>query len=114
MFCIRLKELRKEKGVTQKDFSKFFKIASGTIAMWEVGKREPDFETVKKIADYFKVSIDYLLGRSDIRNPEEDQDKITIWGLDDKIYHHLSELPEEGKEDLIKYIELLKLKYGKD
>lgn len=63
MFHIRLKELRNQKGLTQRDFSKVFKVSTGAIAMWETGKRQPDNDMMIKLADYFGVSVDYLLGR---------------------------------------------------
>lgn len=61
MFSENLKHLRKIKGITQTQFAAEFNISSGTIAMWETGKRMPDSETLKRIAQYFNVSIDYLL-----------------------------------------------------
>ena len=69
MISQRLKELRKEKGITQKQFSEIFQVASGTIAMWEIGKRQPDIQMIDRIASYFDVSVDYLLGKTDIKNP---------------------------------------------
>ncbi len=62
MFAQRLKELRVKSGLTQMQFAEIFKISSGTIAMWETGKRAPDKDTIVKIANYFHVSTDYLLG----------------------------------------------------
>lgn len=61
----RLKELRKRENITQVQFARIFDISAGTIAMWETGKREPDIDTIIKIADYFNVSVDYLLGKSE-------------------------------------------------
>lgn len=69
MISQRLKELRKEKGITQKQFAEIFQVASGTIAMWEIGKRQPDIQMIDRIASYFGVSVDYLLGKTDIKNP---------------------------------------------
>lgn len=65
----KLKELRKKKGITQTDFAKEFNISIGTIGNWETGNREPDYEMLQKIADYFDVSVDYLLGREEKRRP---------------------------------------------
>lgn len=65
MFASKLKELRKAKGITQEIFADEFNISRGTIAMWETGKREPAHETLLKLADYFNVSVDYLLGREE-------------------------------------------------
>ena len=65
MFSDRLRALRKAHDLTQVQFAKEFLVASGTIAMWETGKREPDFSTMQRLADFFDVSVDYLLGRTD-------------------------------------------------
>ena len=65
MFADRLKTLRKESGLTQVQFAAEMSVASGTVAMWETKKREPSFEALVKIADYFGVTLDYLLGRVD-------------------------------------------------
>ena len=69
MFSDRLKELRKSSGLTQIQFAEKFNIAKGTIGMWESGKREPDFDTAQRIADFFGVTVDYLLGRSSEKTP---------------------------------------------
>ena len=66
MFQIRLKKLREEKNMSQYVFAKDFGIAQSTVGGWESGKREPNFETVQKLADYFNVSVDYLLGRDEV------------------------------------------------
>lgn len=65
MFAQRLRELRKNKDITQIEFARQFNIATGTIGMWETGKRQPDYDTLLNIAKYFDVSVDYLLGRDD-------------------------------------------------
>lgn len=65
MFGDKLKELRNRENITQYQFAGIFKISTGTIAMWETNKRQPDFDMLQKIADYFDVSVDYLLGRTD-------------------------------------------------
>jgi len=65
VFVTRLKELRKEHGVTQMD------VAVGTHAQvrvyqyYESGKRKPGFDSLIALADFFNVSIDYLVGRTD-------------------------------------------------
>lgn len=67
----RIKELRTERGITQADLAKILKISDRAVGYYENGDREPDYSTLLKIADYFDVSIDYLLGASDIKNPNE-------------------------------------------
>ena len=59
-----LKALRNANGLTQDELSRRLKISRSTISMYESGLRQPDFETLELIADYFNVDIDYLLGRS--------------------------------------------------
>lgn len=66
----RIKELRTEFGITQADLAKLLKISDRAVGYYEKGEREPDNETLIKIAEYFKVSVDYLLGRTDIRNAD--------------------------------------------
>ena len=63
MFSVRLKQLRKERGLLQKDISQIFNVSMGAVGNWESGNRIPDSETLSRIADYFRVSVDYLLGR---------------------------------------------------
>lgn len=65
-FQKRLKECRKEKGLTQKELAALLEISSTCYAGYEQGYREPDLKTLKKISLYFEVSTDYLLGLEDI------------------------------------------------
>jgi HTH-type transcriptional regulator, competence development regulator len=68
----KLIELRKEKKLRQEDIAKILGIARTTYAMYEQGNREPDFDTLNKMADYFEVSVDYLLGREQKNKTKED------------------------------------------
>lgn len=61
-FSMRLKDLRQSKHLTQRELAKELKIGYSTLAMYETGKREPDHAMLQFIADYFNVSVDYLLG----------------------------------------------------
>lgn len=71
LFGDRLKILRNEKGMTQSDLAKLLDISPSTIGMYEQGRRDPDTKTLKFLAEYFDVSIDYLLGRVNVKNPYE-------------------------------------------
>lgn len=64
-FAQRLKKLRQEKGITQQELADALNISRTTIGMYEINQREPDNATLVKLANYFDVSIDYLLGRTD-------------------------------------------------
>lgn len=62
-----LRELRTENNLTQTQLAQILGIAFSTVSMYERGEREPDFETMEAIADYFNVTMDYLHGKSNIR-----------------------------------------------
>ena len=85
MFGDRLKELRTKRGITQFKFAKELNIATGTIGNWEVNSRTPDCTMLIKIADYFDVSLDYLLGREDYFGNYYNRDKHT--SLSEKDQH---------------------------
>ncbi|WP_264448896.1 helix-turn-helix domain-containing protein [Bacillus cereus] len=59
-----LRELRKEKKITQKDLAITLKLSESTIGMYERNERQPDYDTLNRIANYFKVTTDFLLGRT--------------------------------------------------
>ena len=65
LFCQRLKELRSEKGVSQKVVADFLGITDKGYCFYELGQREPSISTLIKLCNYFDVSADYLIGRSD-------------------------------------------------
>lgn len=61
----KLKELRKEHKLSMKELGKILGLSESTISLYEAGKREPDIKTLIKMADYFKVSVDVLIGRNE-------------------------------------------------
>ena len=61
----RLKKLRKEKGISQLKLAIDLNMNQNTISRYENVEREADYESLIKFADYFDVSLDYLLGRTD-------------------------------------------------
>lgn len=64
---MRLKELRKEKGISQVKLAMDLCVNQNTISRYENGEREAGYDMLIKMADYFNVSVDYLLERTDIR-----------------------------------------------
>jgi len=64
----RLRRLRQEKNISQSALASYLGVTQQTVSAYESGDREPDLETLNKMADFFDVSVDYLLGRTDIRN----------------------------------------------
>lgn len=63
VFSERLKELRQKKGLTQQEIADLLHVNRVTYTNWEKGNREPNFETIIKIADLLEVSLDWLFGR---------------------------------------------------
>ena len=66
-FPDRLKELRKQKGVTQKQVAEFLNMTERGFRGYEMGISTPSYEKLMNLADYFSVSLDYLTGRTDIK-----------------------------------------------
>jgi len=62
---MRLKEIRKSKGISQLKLALDLNTNQNTISRYETGEREPGIAELIKIADYFDISVDYLLGRTD-------------------------------------------------
>ncbi len=69
----KLRELRKEKGISLKELGAEMGVAESTMSLYENGKRQPDYETLLKLAEFFGVTVDYLLRGDDNfeRLPEE-------------------------------------------
>jgi len=131
-----LKKLRTEKGLSQKELTDQLAINRSTYARYETSSTQPDFDTLEKLADYFNVSIDYLLGRTnnsvsylektqEINVSNELNDRLTLLQNELKTSKHLTfngePMSEEAKEALleamqfgIRLIEKQKKKQVKD
>ncbi|WP_422448984.1 helix-turn-helix domain-containing protein [Thermoanaerobacterium sp. DL9XJH110] len=66
----RLKMLRKEKGLTMKEIGKIIGVSDAAWTKYETNRAEPSIASLNKIADFFQVSLDFLLGRTNIRDPQ--------------------------------------------
>jgi len=64
-----LRELRKARGLSMKELGNYIGLSESTISLYETGKRQPDYATLNRLADYFGVTTDYLLGRDDKKEP---------------------------------------------
>lgn len=93
----RIKELRIEKNIAQNDLAELLNTSQQSISFYETGKRDPDTKTLEVLSDYFNVSIDYLLCKNNIRNPQ-------------KILDDYNSLSDDSKKQLEEYIKLLKIK----
>lgn len=111
MISERLKALRQEKDVLQKDIANYLNISTSAYGFYEQGKRTPDANIINKLADYFDVSVDYLIGKTDIRESAKailDSKEYTIALHSDYEY---DELPKEAKDEINNFIEFVKQKY---
>ncbi|HOJ78591.1 MAG TPA: helix-turn-helix transcriptional regulator [Bacillota bacterium] len=98
MFAERLKLLREEKELKQEHVAEYLGVTQQTYSRYENGINEPDIESIKKLAIFFEVSTDYLLG------------------LTDKRYYALEKLPKDIQAEAHNFIEFLlekKKKKGK-
>ena len=112
MFAQRLKELRKKNNITQVQLAEKLGVSKGTVAMWETGKRQPNFETLDELSDIFDKRIDYILGRSnDESSPsltEADIDQLGCWELENSFreffmdYLSLDAFGKRNVENLVK------------
>ena len=105
----RIKILREELGLKQEELANKMSISPSSIGMYETNKREPNNELILKLAQFFGVSTDYLLGKSDIRNPEElkNINHANSGGLD------ISGLDNEDLKELQRQIDYIKKMKGK-
>lgn len=76
----KIKELREKKKIFQQELADALSVSKSTVAMWETNKREPDLDTIDRIAEYFSVPVDYLISETIKLNffPRETDDDNTI------------------------------------
>ncbi|MDM8222988.1 helix-turn-helix transcriptional regulator [Ligilactobacillus salivarius] len=91
----RISELRKQAGMSQFQLAKVLNIATSTLGMYETGKREPSLKVMNRIANYFNVTTDYLLGR-----PEKKDDNTKTADIEDDDVIFTYEGRRIPKEDL--------------
>lgn len=139
MFGNRLTQLRKSHKMSQYDLADKLSFSRGQIANYEQGQRQPDYDTLQKLADFFDVSTDYLLGRTedpsptrpldveasttyniagkDINLTEEELDVLTEMKKHPKfaaMFHDLATNPEKKVKTLIKMWEVIKADLEED
>jgi transcriptional regulator with XRE-family HTH domain len=101
----RIKRLRVDNKLTQKQLSEKLSISESAVGMYERNEREPSFEIVVNLSEIFKVTVDYLLGRTD--NPSgtvspEDKGKVST------AFHDFDNLTKEEKEYLETQLEIFR------
>ena len=101
-----LKTLRETNHVTQGQLAKFLRVSRPTIAGYETKNHQPDFERLIKIAEYFHVSIDYLIKGTAL----EDRTPIKENTINQEVMASYQRLSIESKQNVLRYIRLLELR----
>lgn len=106
-FRTRLKQLRNEKKINQRELANFLKVAPSTISMYESGQREPNFEVLESLADFFNVDLNYLLGKSDKTTKLMIEDSQPTQGLKIPVLGIVAAgIPISAVEDILDYEEV--------
>lgn len=101
---MRIKELREQKDISQTELANYLGVVRSTICQYEKGNRVPDTETLIKLADYFEVSVDYLIGHDEI-TPEEraagatETKKISITPIEDEMLYVFRQIGKKHGTD---------------
>ena len=107
-FQMIFQRLRKERELTQDEISKALGVSKSSVAMWETGQRLPSPELYEQIADFFNVDIDYLYGRTTIRQKirfdEDGNMQRTLSQEESDLLDLYSQLNQEGREKVVDYI----------
>lgn len=118
MFKERLKELRKINRITQKELAEHLGFTHVAVTKWENGQREPDFSTVVKLAQFFNVSTDYLLGKTDEPSTIIANEKISVPVQYEDVLVALNndgeELTQFDIEQIVNFIKFTRGNRGKD
>lgn len=69
MYSIRIRDLREDKDLKQKDLAEYLQVHQTTYSDYELGRLNLPVAALHKLADFYGVSVDYLLGRTDVREP---------------------------------------------
>lgn len=109
MFGDIFKELRLEKKISQEKIAEDLEISQPLIAKWESHQSTPSPEMLDYIADYFNVSVDYLIGRSKYKNLEADNSE-----LDNVLFSKAKDLTDDEKKAIINVINAIKKEVDKE
>lgn len=112
-FSATLKELRESKNITQEELASYLKVSRPTIAGYETKNRQPDYEKLLKLSQFFNVTVDYLLTGSDetplspfCQNPDAPSEKALSY----RAHSTFQRLSLQSKQDAISYMKLLELR----
>lgn len=109
---LKLRELRKKSGITMKELGAEIGVAESTISQYETGKRQPDYETLLKLGEFFGVSVDYLLTGEEAKKAPSGVDERSV--SDDAIKFALfgggGEITDEMYDEVKRFAHMVKLR----
>lgn len=108
LFVENLRNLRKEKGYTQVELGEKLGKTRGAIGHWETGQREPNLTVLTKMAKIFDVSIDFLLGKTDIRKPNFTSHYVLEKIKEAGYVENNGEIKKEDIENFVKDLQTIK------
>lgn len=100
---VQLKGLRNKIGLSQAAVAEKLGITQQAYANYERGARQPDLEMLVKLSALFNVSVDYIVGKTDIIDPDKE-----LQGIDFALYGETKDLTDEEKQDILSYIRFKK------
>lgn len=115
IFANRLREERERLGLMQKEMAQKLEVPPNTYNGYETGKRSPSLEVARHIADTLEISVDYLLGRTDIRNITKEKSKLDP-SIKTIAAHRLSDiedLDDDAIDKINEYIEFIRMQHNK-
>ncbi len=113
MLSQRLKELRIEREKTQQDIADILGITRPAYTAYESGNRQPDYETLNKLAEFYNSTTDYLLGRSNNRRPEllvketPGDYEIEKFLRESNVKFGDEPLDDEDKQDIVEFLKII-------
>lgn len=100
----RLKEIRESKGMTQTQLGEVIGAKKSAVSLWESGKRQIDNNTLKSLADFFGVSVDYILGR-DQEELAPDTIAPALLTREERMLQMFRQMDEKEQDAFIKWLE---------
>jgi len=120
MISKRLRLLREEKGLLQKDIADLLNISTSAYGYYEQGKRTPDLHVVQVLANFYGVSSDWLIGLTDVRKPKNELINEKIIQIIEELgpdiilqLYDLKDISKEERENLLIFLEGLKARREK-
>ena len=109
MLSERLKALRKEKKLKQINIANILNVSRSTYGHYETGHAVPNKVSMEKLSDFYDVSVDYLLGRTNEKKLTKSDNAIVAKAF--SLRNDIDKLPQEALDKIDEYIDLIKMKY---